>query len=293
MKKIQNIVAVIALLISIQAISQEESNLTMYRYNMNLFNPAYAGMNNETLVSTSIRSQWTAVPGAPSTQVFSFGTPVGKNLGIGVSILNEKTFIEKQSNVAIDFSYKLKMNETIDFYFGVKAGGNFYDLNLSGLKTYNVTVDNALSNINTFNPNIGVGGVLLNEKWFVAVSVPKLLSTTKVKNESENLTIATDRAHFYVSGGYDFDLSDSFTLKSSTMMRYVNAAPLSVDLNAMLSYENKFEFGATYRTDQAYALMTTIAVNESFIFGYAYEMSTRATLAQASNTNEILLRFKF
>lgn len=293
MKKIHKIVIIIVLFLSIRAISQEESNITMYRYHMNLFNPAYAGINNETLLTSTLRRQWSGVPDAPSTQTVSFAMPVGQNLGIGISVLNEKTFIEKQNNIAVDFSYKLIMNQNTDLYFGLKAGGSFYDLNLSGLQTYNVMVDNALTNISTFNPNVGVGAVLRNEKWFLALAVPKLLSTTKARNELGYATIATDRPHFYVSGGYDFELSDSFTLKPSTMLRYVNAAPISIDLNTMLSFENKFEIGATYRTDQAYAAMSTITINNHFMFGFAYEMSSRASLARARNTNEILLRFKF
>jgi len=293
MKKAQNIIVVIVLLMSIKAISQEETNITLFRYHMNLFNPAYVGINDETLLTSTLRRQWTGVPDAPSTQTVSFGMPVGKNLGIGVSVLNEQTFIEKQNTVAIDFSYKVQMNQNTDLYFGLKAGGNFYDVNLSGLETYNIMIDNSLTNISSFNPNIGVGAVLRNEKWFVSVAVPRLLNTTKARNEMGFATIATDRPHFYVSGGYDFELSDSFTLKPSTMVRYVNAAPISIDLNTMLSFENKFEIGATYRTDQAYAAISTITISKHFMFGFVYEMSTRASLARARNTNEILLRFKF
>jgi type IX secretion system PorP/SprF family membrane protein len=293
MKKAQIIVVVIVLSLSIKAISQEESNITFYRYHMNLFNPAYVGMNDETLLTSSLRKQWTGVPDAPSTQTVSFGMPVGKNLGIGISVLNERTFIEKQNNISIDFSYKVKMNQNVDLYFGLKAGGNFYDVNLSGLETYNVMADNALTNINTFNPNVGVGAVLRHEKWFVAAAVPKLLNTTKARNEMGFATIATDRPHFYLSGGYDFELSESFTLKPSTMVRYVNAAPISVDFNTMLAFEKRFEIGVTYRTDQAYAALSTLTISKHFMFGFAYEMSTRASLARARNTNEILLRFKF
>jgi type IX secretion system PorP/SprF family membrane protein len=103
----------------------------------------------------------------------------------------------------------------------------------------------------------------------------------------------TDRPHLYVSGGYDFDLSPTFVLKPSVMLRYVNGSPTSLDLTTMLQIENNLEIGGMYRTDKAYAAMSTIRLSKRFVFGYAYEMSTQPTLAAAKNTSEILLQFKF
>ena len=281
------------LLVTVSAMAQEQTAITLYRYHANLFNPAYAGMNNETFLTSTLRRQWTGVPDAPSTQTVSFATPVGKNVGLGISVINDNTFIEHQNSVAIDFSYKLQVNYNTNLYFGLKASGNFYNVNLAGLETYSVVSDPALNNIDVFSPNIGVGMVLQNEKWFVALAAPTILNTSKAINDQGYATTATDRPHVYLSGGYDFDLSSSIVLKPSAFLRYVNGAPLSVDFNTMVNFENKFELGATYRTDQAYAVMSTITLSKRFMFGFAYEMSTRATLAAARNTNEILMRFKF
>lgn len=40
---------------------------------------------------------------------------------------------------------------------GIKAGGNTYEVNTSGLKTYNIVSDPNLQPISRFNPNVGVG----------------------------------------------------------------------------------------------------------------------------------------
>ena len=57
--------------------------------------------------------------------------------------------------------------------------------------------------------------------------------------------------------------------------------------------DKNFELGGMYRTDKAYAAMSTIRLSKRFVFGYAYEMSMQPTLASARNTNEILLKFQF
>lgn len=293
MKKLKYIVLTALLLVSSAIFAQQESAFTFYSSNMNIINPAYAGVDNETLVTSALRKQWSGIPEAPETETVSFGTPVGKNMGIGVSVVTDKTFIETQTLLGIDFSYKLKMNETTDLYLGIKAGGNFYNVNSAGLETYNVNSDPALASISAFNPNIGVGALLKKDKWYASLSIPRLLSTTKVRNQGTYATTDLDRPHVYLSGGYNYDLNASLVLKPSIMVRYVDGAPISIDFNSMLQIEKNFEIGAMYRTDKAYAAMSTIRINKRFVFGYAYEMSTRPTLVSARNTNEILLQFKF
>ena len=293
MKKFQQIVVILFFLTTSIAVAQQETVIAFYKSHMNLVNPAYVGMDNQTLWTSSIRKQWTGVEDAPETQTVSYGTPLGKNMGIGVSVINDRTFIERETFVGVDFSYKLQMDANTDLYLGVKAGGNFYDVNTTGLETYNVQSDQALGSINTFNPNFGIGAVLRQDKWYASVSIPRLFNTSKAVHESGYAMSATDRPHIYVSGGYDFILNPTFVVKPSVMMRYVNGSPISLDFTAMLEIDKNFELGGMYRTDKAYAAMSTIRLSKRFVFGYAYEMSMQSTLATARNTNEILLKFQF
>ena len=99
MKKIVNILAGALLLFSSALFSQQESTFTLYRYHMNMVNPAYAGVDGQTVITGSVRRQWSGVDQAPETQAVSFGTSLGKNLGFGVSVVNDKVFIEKQNEL--------------------------------------------------------------------------------------------------------------------------------------------------------------------------------------------------
>lgn len=296
MKKTHNILAMVLLLISSIAMAQQETVYTLYRHHMNLVNPAYAGMDSVTVATSTLRKQWTGIVNAPETQAVSFGTSLGKKVGFGITVINDKTFIEKQTYVSLDFSYKLKMSETADVYFGIKAGGNSYNLNTSGLETYNVQSDPALASISTFNPNVGVGAVYKEGPLYVSLSIPRLLNTKRASNNAGYASVATSTPHMYLSGGYDVPLQGEFSnliLKPSVMLRYASGAPVSVDFTAMLQIEKIFEVGAMYRTDKAYAAMATVLISNRLLFGYAYEMSTLPVLASAKNTNEILLQFKF
>jgi type IX secretion system PorP/SprF family membrane protein len=296
MKKIHNILATALLLTSSVMMAQQESVISFYRQHMNIVNPAYVGVDSMTIATSSLRKQWTGVAQAPETQTVSFGTPLGKNLGFGMTVVHDQTFIEKQTNVSIDFSYKLKMSETADVYFGIKAGGNSYNVNTTGLETYNLQSDPALGSISTFNPNLGVGALYKEGSMYISLSIPRLLNSKRATNDSGYASVATDSPHIYLSGGYDIALNGDFSnfiLRPSAMLRYVAGAPVSLDVTTMLQIDKNFEIGGMYRTDKAYAAMSTIRLSKRFLFGFAYEMSTRPTLAAARNTNEILMQFKF
>ena len=296
MKQIRNILATALLLVSSIAVAQQESVYTFYRQHMNLVNPAYAGMDSVTIATSTLRKQWTGIANAPETQAVSFGTSMGKKVGLGMTVISDKTFIEKQTYFSLDFSYRLKMSETAEVYFGIKAGGNTYNVNTSGLETYNVQADPALASISTFNPNIGVGAVYKEGAMYISLSIPRLFNAKRAKNDAGYASVATDSPHIYLSGGYDIPLQGEFStlvLKPSAMLRYVSGAPVSVDLTTMLQIDKTFELGAMYRTDKAYAAMATVVISKRLLFGYAYEMSTRPALASARNTNEILLQFRF
>ena len=294
MKLLKKIIIAL-LLTSSSAFAQQESMLAFYRYQMNIVNPAYVGVDGKTIISSGVREQWTGIENAPETQTLAFGTSLGKNTGLGISMVSDKTFIEKQTFLGIDFSYKLKVSESTNVYLGIKGGGNFYNVNTAGLQTYNITSDPSLNSISSFNPNVGVGGLVKYKDLFVSLSVPRMLNTERVRNEDGFATSATDRPHFYLSSGYDihFDDTNRYTLKPSFFLRYVNDAPISMDFNTMFNFNDILELGGTYRTDKTFAGLFNIKISKKLTLGYAYEANSKNQIARAKNTSEFLLSFEF
>ena len=55
------------------------------------------GLGGLSSFTSVIRSQWTGIEGAPLTQTLSFNAPItSKNLGFGLSVLNDKIGSYKQ-----------------------------------------------------------------------------------------------------------------------------------------------------------------------------------------------------
>jgi type IX secretion system PorP/SprF family membrane protein len=295
MKKFQNISLALLLFISSGVFAQQESILAFYNNHLNLVNPAAVSVDGATQFRASVRQQWTGVKDAPQTQAASFMTPLNKNLSFGVSIIRDEVFIEKQTFVSVDFSYKVQLNDALDLFMGIKAGGNNYEVNTNGLETYNYGVaDPSLQAISRFNPNIGIGFYLKHKDFFVSLSTPKMLDTKRAKEEEGFATAATDQAHYYLAAGRTFEITPSFALVPSVMVRYVNGAPSSTDFTTTAKFDDRFDFGVTYRTDRTFAGLTKINVSKKFALGYAYEYSLRSQLiGRANGSNEFYLQYKF
>ena len=274
-------------LVPLISFSQQESYYTLYRFNMNVINPAYAGALGKNVFAFTSRRQWSSMQDAPSTLAFSYSSERANNVGLGLSVVSDKVFIEQQTFAYADFSYKLDMEST-QLYLGLKAGGNFYSADPRALSTYSTSSDPAQQQLSRFNPNVGAGAYLRGELFWASFSIPRLFN---VKRESDNLAVtAKDRVHSYLGGGADFAVGSGLLLKPSVLFRKVKGLPVTTDITGMLSWQNQFDLGVSYRTSSAFALLAVVSLG-GFDIGYAYETPTVSSLSQLNlKTHEIVLR---
>ena len=295
MKLYKNIFGVVLLLVCGSLYAQQEPNYSLYRYTMNVINPSFAGADGTNSLVASFRSQWINVDGAPETQSFFYQAPVSDKIGLGLSVVNDQVFIENRTSFVVDFSYKVQLNEKLNLFLGLKAGGNTYDINRNGLANLDFPSDPALGNIDTgFSPNLGFGAHIAHEKYFVSISVPKIILSERAVNDNGVITTGNENTHVYLAGGYNIQLGANAEFRPSTMLRFVSGAPFSMDITAAFRFYERFEIGALYRTDDAFAGVMMLNLADWMDLGYAYETSTRSELNDTNNgTHEVFLRFIF
>ena len=274
------------LLVPCLAFSQQESYYSLYRYNMNVINPAFAGADAANMFSFTSRSQWASMDDTPKTTAFSYSSARENNLGLGISVVSDKVFVEQQTFAYVDFSYKLDMGES-QLFLGLKAGGNFYRADPVGLTTY-LGLDPSQETLSSFNPNVGAGAYYKASSFWFSFSIPRLFN---IQRDRDILAITSkDRVHAYLGGGVDFGVGNDFYLKPSVMLRKVKGLPTSADLTAMVSWQNRFDVGVSVRTNNSIALMSMISLG-MFDLGYAYETPTDNGLSQLNlKTHELVLR---
>ena len=188
--------------------AQQDAYMSLYQLNMPLINPAYAGAEGKHVLSLTNRNQWSNSEDSPKTTALSYSSAVGKNVGLGISVVSDKIFIEKQTMFAIDFSYKLKLNNDGAVFLGIKAGGNSYNANPNPLSTFTQIPDPAKKSLSRFNPNMGVGFLLkMGQIWFSG-SMPRLFNP---KRDDDIEIQSRDRIHTYLAAGAMFSFNDKFT----------------------------------------------------------------------------------
>lgn len=279
-------------MVCINVQGQQDPSFTMYQLNMNLINPAYAGSSDGLEFTTLIKSQFTGLNDSPSTQTLSLSSPVGKNVGLGLSIVNDQVFVSKETDVYIDFSYKLQLAESTNLFLGLKAGASFFNVDLNSLQINDPLFT---ENVNRTNPNFGAGAYLQGSNYYVSLSVPVLLESKRYEKEGNTITKASDKPHFYLSSGYTFDFKNESKIKitPSFMMRYVAGVPLSVDATAVVGFFDKVEFGVSHRLDESYSGLLMFQFIKEMKLGYAYEHATNDISKYSNGSHEFVFKFNF
>ena len=284
MKNRKIIIALFGLLLWItDSYAQQDAQYTQYMYNMNVVNPAYAGSRGTLSLGLLARSQWTNVNGGPKTMTFDAHAPVGKKVGMGLSVIADEIGPAKEQNIYGDFSYTLTTSEEGRLAFGLKAGVTLLNVNLLDVVLpQTATGDDPLfdENINEAFPNVGAGVYYYNEKWYAGFSVPNMLKSEHLDKENIN-TKASEEIHYFFATGYVFDLSSTLKFKPSVLVKGVTGAPVSFDVNANFLMYERFELGASYRWQDAVSLLFNFGVTRSFRVGYAYDY----TISEFSNSN--------
>lgn len=271
--------------------AQQLPQFTQYMYNTISINPAYAGSRDALSLTALHRSQWAGIEGAPKTQTFSIHSPLrNEKVGLGLSVINDKTGYENYTYLYSDFSYTINVSEDVTLAFGVKGGFSYYDLDEELFQEPSVLEDPFFNEqFNKWTPNVGAGLYLSSQDWYLGLSAPKLINNDN--NEFSDY-VALEQVHYYLTGGYVFDLSDSWKLRPTALAKVTSGAPLSFDISSTFIFDEKLYLGATYRVDDAIGAFIDFQIFEPLRVGYAYEYTTSDLRPYTSGSHEILLIYE-
>ena len=282
----------IAVVTLFEANAQQDPHYTQYMYNMNVINPAYAGSKENLSFGLLYRKQWVNIEGAPSTFTFSGHSPAGKNVGLGLSVIADEIGPVKEQNVYGDFSYTLNLGGEHKLALGLKAGATFQKIGLFSeiSPTLPVPTDDGFSeDTSNIYFNIGTGIFYYTNKYYVALSVPNMMKANYL--DYNGVKYGTETQHYFLTGGYVFDLTPNIKFKPFAMLKSAFNSPSSLDVSTNFLFNERFEIGATYRVDDSFGGMVNFAVTPNLRIGYAYDhiISEIKTVAPASH--EIILLF--
>ena len=272
-------------------VAQQDALYSQYMFNTLIINPAYAGSRDVLSATALHRRQWINVDGAPITTTFSVDAPFhNEKIGLGLTLINDKIGVSTNTGIFANYAYRIRLKEKGVLALGLSAGASQFRTNLADVQTSsnNRTFDPAFAENQTkLLPNFGVGIYYTTDKFYLGLSLPHLLNN-KLANAR-----AKQFRHLFFAMGTVVKLTNNLKVKPSLLYKYVNAAPMQLDLNCNFWFYDVLALGVSYRTDKTLIGMLEIQATPQFRVGYAYDMNFSKLSTLNTGSHEIMMRYEF
>lgn len=292
-------------LVTTLSMAQQEAQYTQFMYNKLGYNPAYAGSLEAICATGIVRSQWLGLDGAPKSQVLSVDAALSNNrVGVGLNLSRSSIGISTNTNVDLSYAYRVPVGKG---HLGLGLQGSLRsfnsDYNDSRLQATQVISTDASIPVgmqSKMTPNFGAGLYYKDDRMYIGFSAPRLVENNI--DFSEDATIISQSIrHFYLMGGYVFDINEKVQIQPQALFKYANHAPLDVDVNVNLIFSNKYSVGATYRVGgstqgipaESIDLLFSAQINKHFLFGIAYDVTISEIRDYSSGSIEAMVRYCF
>jgi len=287
---------IVALLMVINtSFAQQDPMYTQYMFNTQTVNPAYAGTWESVGFIALGRQQWVGMDGAPETFTFSVQSPLkNENVALGLNLISDKVGLEKRFGLYADYSYKIKMNEKTNLRLGLKGGFTNFSNNFNEYILYpNGQVDPLFQGEvdQKFMPNFGVGAFLYNKRYYVGLSIPKIIQND-FDNNYNNYSVKAELRHYFLIAGVVFDLNEYLKFKPTFLTKATPGAPVEFDFSANFLIKERLWLGAMLRTGDSFGFIAQWVFDKKLRIGYAVDFTTTKLQNYHNGSHEIMVSYE-
>lgn len=269
--------------------AQQDPLNSMYVFDKALINPAFSGSSDWAVGTIKIREQYTGLEGNPSTQTFNFHTPIQRRtMGGGMKIINDEIGFVKTLNAALVYSYHLNFGGG-KLSFGLEGGIMRRQIDYSNLilaqmndKVFPLETQSATI------PDLSWGTYFQKKQFYAGISNYHLIK--KPFNDSE-VSDSKLFSHIYFLAGNVFKINKEWAIEASTLVKYIAAAPIQIDLNSILYYKERVGVGVQYRTNDAFVAFFKVNILDNLRIAYAYDMVTSELSSYATGSHELIISY--
>jgi len=303
------------LLVCASLLAQQRPQYSQYMMNQFALNPAVAGTEDCLNLRAGYRNQWAGMEGAPKTFYLTANLPIGKPLrtplgtskfahhnwhGLGAKVYNDIAGAIRKSGALMAYSYNLKLARHIRVSFGASFGFQQFSLNGKDFRLAQEQDELLNGKKSTIKPDAGIGIWLYNKNFYYGLSVQQLFgSPIEFNGLNEPTNNIKDRGklnnHFFTTAGVNLPISIDFDFIPSVMVKFVNPAPISVDLNGKINYKKGLLWvGASYRSfNSLVAMVGTTLLNGQLPIGYSFDLTYNDLMPYNYGTHEIVVGFRW
>jgi type IX secretion system PorP/SprF family membrane protein len=300
---------------STMAIGQQMPQFTEYNMNQYTLNPAVGGAQDYMEGKIGYRKQWVNFEDAPVTYYASFNTPIGKEWSqrnvspsgqkkqikgsyhrnrpfhaAGGYILNDVTGPTRRTWLYGSYGYHLPISKKVYASFGTFLGVKQFMMD--GTQLTGAQEGDPLLGIRYRQtlPDAVLGTWIYSDNFYIGLSAHQLLGNKiKIGSLSDVEPQGKLTRHYFFTAGYNVPVADRIALVPSVMIRYTVAAPVSVDVNAKVRFDDVLWMGASYRHGSALAVLAGVCVRHKLDIGYAFDIGTNRITQMSKGTHEIVL----
>jgi len=280
------------------AYAQQDPQFSQNRFNQLTVNPGFAGSTGPINVSILNRFQWVGFPGAPVTTVFNADASlhlVGKDDGIGLSIINDVIGFEKNVSVGLNYSWRIQLGNG-KLGSGISLGLmnknlNFDMTGIDGADLVNLS-DPSLpqGKVSGIMADIGLGLFYKDENYELAISGKHLNRPSFVFDQTGRYTLLRT---YYISGTYTVQMADERLKALPSVFFKTDPSSWQADLDLTFEYDKRMWAGIGYRIGDAILITAGTELWNGIKFGYSYDMSISALSRYNSGSHEFFLSYSF
>lgn len=294
---------IVSLAIGHQASAQQDPHFTQYMFNQSYWSPALTALDGKGSVSALSRTQWLGYEptfeqdgGAPSTQFVNFSTPVSiKNvpLAVGVNVIYDKLGVLNNIQTQLSLAYHKTLNRGT-LSFGVRPEFKNSTLDFSKLRFVDPSdPKNVQAKESQAVFDLAVGLSYSTENYILAGGVNHLLRPEMNYNlESTNSADNKTSMVYNLYGEYNYRLTYNIDLTPSLLVTS-DLNTYSIDLSAIVTYNQKLWGGLSYRNNEALALLMGYSFldNNQLKAGYSFDYIIKEQSAKQPTSHEIFIRY--
>lgn len=281
-------------MMSVISFAQQEYSFSHYADANSFINPAATATENQQKLTGIFRKQWVNFNGSPMTGGISYEHPLSSyNMGLGGYIFSDQIGATNMTNVVVNYSYSLKLDNKHKLAMGMDLGADFVSTNYDRLVYWDET-DAMFNSGRESNvvPRAGVGFHFYADDYYVGISVPRVLTF----NDKHSLTIKKENlpslvSHYYLTGGYKFPVNEDITMRTTALMKYTPNVKPQADVNVMGIYREMIGLGLGYKSLGFASVNVLYMYKQSFSIGYAFDMTLTSIRNYSQGSHELMLKY--
>ena len=277
---------------SAAAFAQQDPQYSQYMFNQLAINPAYAGSKEAISTAIFLRSQWTGMDGAPTTQTLTVHGPTRKKkVALGLTIVGDQVGPKNSIGVLGTYAYRIKLGKG-KLSMGLRAGAYqfIFDWNKVKYKDPDIYNQNSLTSITVLTAD--AGAYYYTNDLYAGFSVTHLNNGRLTTVSNQNGEDAQLSPHLFFTAGKAFVISDKLIFSPSCMVKAVKNTPVTGDLNLSFLIQKRLWVGVSGRSSYGIVGYTQFCITDKFKIGYAYDFGMNK-IGTRSGSHELMLSYDF